>query len=130
MNREIEFRGKHIHALDINKKLDGTWVYGYLCDDNYIYSEKLGGDMLVDKSTIGQYTGLKDKNGKKIFEGDILREYSNEIQDWIVSYEYGKFVGTFDNVCEDLYELSDFEVIGNLWENGEILNDSKNTEKN
>lgn len=30
MNREIEFRGKLIHSLDINKKLDGTWVYGYL----------------------------------------------------------------------------------------------------
>ena len=122
MNREIEFRAK--------RKDNNEWVYGYLekqaveGSELYITSpcnELLNYSNEVIPETISQYTGLKDNTGKKIFEGDILREYSNDIEDWVVSYEYGKFVGTYDNVFEDLYELSDLEVIGNIYDNPELL---------
>ena len=116
MNREIEFR---VWDEDLKKMryLQDNHDFIWFNEDGSGYYENMqtgSGDWFSD---LMQYTGLKDKNGKKIFEGDILRDYGNEIEDWVVSYEYGKFVGTYDNVCEDLYELSDLEVIGNIYEN-------------
>lgn len=72
MNREIKFRAKHVHAFSKNKKLDGTWVYGYYCDENYIRTDNA--EKLIDKNTLGQYTGIKDKNGKEIYEGDTVNQ--------------------------------------------------------
>ena len=123
--RDIEFRGKRTD--------NGEWVYGNLvrgCDKKYAYIVEFGNEELcrnyvdVHPETIGQYTGLKDKNGTKIFEGDIGRRRDDIfLIDW--SEEKAAFVMIFhDYICEILYleELwDDAEVIGNIHDNPELL---------
>lgn len=133
MSREILFRGKHIHAMDSNEHLNGTWVHGYLSDKDYIYDKSLEGEFLVDENTICQYTGLNDKNGKKIFEGDIVRygEISGEVKfalyesNWqIGKYNQGFFV-TFPKeylLRNELgYWRNKIVVAGNVFDNPELL---------
>lgn len=124
MNREILFRGKHIHAMDSNEHLNGTWVYGYLSDENYIYGKSLEGEFLIDENTICQYTGLTNKNGKKIFENDIVQVgwYNGTVE-----YEDGCFVIKWNNIKflrKDLgywANLDGFQTIGNIYDNPELL---------
>lgn len=137
MNREILFRGKHIHAMDSNEHLNGTWVHGYLSDKDYIYDKSLEGEFLVDEDTICQYTGLTDKNGKKIFEGDIVRygEVCGEVKfglhesNWqIGKYNQGFFV-TFPKeylLRNELgYWRNKIVVVGNVFDNPELLEKAK-----
>ncbi|EQC0678453.1 YopX family protein [Listeria innocua] len=128
--REIEFRGKRID--------NGEWVYGNLMqfEDSatFIFAdERKGASTLtyahfiinnmhaIDEKTIGQYTGLKDKYGKKIFEGDICWEEHNECYG-VVKFEDAKFLYLWENIAEDLWEVADgIEICGNIHENLELL---------
>ena len=135
--REILFRGKTKDNCD--------WVYGDLIHRKIwssnlciIRKEDSGFDNYIDcevfPETVGQYTGLTDKNGKKIFEGDIcrFREWSKGDMCWIgkVHYEHQQFVisGNPNKECESEFLLvmsrfipENIEIIGNIHDNPELL---------
>lgn len=122
--REILFRGKSVDCVK-----EGEWVYGYYnkhrggLDDeyhDYILTEYLW-HFRVDHDTVGQFAGLLDKNGNKIFEGDILKDKFSHI--WLVTYERGAFCITNGHISGTLFEpYAEDEVIGNKWDNPELLN--------
>lgn len=133
--REILFRGKRAD--------NGEWVYGSLITERNMFDgnlmtmhiqdiEEPYDDNLIDDETVGQFTGLTDKNGTKIFEGDIVKhiqkyEISGEVKSiavikwneayscWSVEHTNGRitaFLGT---------EYHKLEVIGNVHDNPELL---------
>ena len=126
MNREILFRGKRTD--------NGEWVEGYLCECHhkdtgkydYAIQEMFENGYIMHEvipETVGQYTGLTDKNGKKIFEGDICKHRSNYSGNTVISvvtYTDGHFLAL---VCENSgFELSEkLEVIGNIHDNPELV---------
>ncbi|HAA3016071.1 TPA_asm: hypothetical protein GYW62_07855 [Listeria monocytogenes] len=132
--RAIGFRGKRIDNRE--------WVYGNLMqfEDSatFIFAdERKGASTLtyahfiinnmhaIDEKTIDQYTGLKDKNGKKIFEGDVGWDEHNECYG-VVKFEEGKFLYVWENIAEDLWEVADaIEICGNIHENLELLEGTK-----
>lgn len=140
--RKILFRGKHIHVHPKNRHLDGTWVYGYLCDKNYIstadedeYGGKFTGEMLVDPGTVCQYTGMTDKNGSRIFEGDIVRRTDlHDAKEPSVGFiEYDAENTAFLIHWMDVRNYSatfpwkeKIEVIGNIFDNPEFLGGKDN----
>ena len=142
MNREILFRAKHIHEIPGNEHLNGTWVYGYLSDKDYIYDKSLNGEFLIDENTICQYSGRTDKNKKKIFEGDILRgfqypfchdgEYNYYAEIIFANCSFMTYTHKNPSSCvrgisdgnTELMECwvsEDWEVIGNIYDNPELL---------
>lgn len=131
MNREIIFRGK--------SSVTNEWVYGSLVkvgnESHIIEFDKVDLDghhirfysdrpVFTKQGTIGQFTGLYDKNGTDIYEGDILR---NESCKGIVVYKNGAFVLDLGKPCGCIYLfcLDSLLVIGNIYDNPELLEKMK-----
>lgn len=135
MNREIKFRGKGYSG----------WFYGYVQEYHEKFCKRIcvcpvsirtSKDSLlyeVKEETIGQFTGLHDKNGKEIYEGDTIKitgsneakhvAYSDKEAAFGIQYPNGDFFAfVFDitGISEDC-----FEIIGNIHDNPELLEDKK-----
>ena len=131
MNDRYLFRGKRID--------NGEWIYG-----NYCYAELIDKsgyeDLIIEQpadgetrriisETVGQYTGLKDKNGKRIFEGDIIKDHSFTIDDFskvVYDTENAQFsLADCDEICDTMEEWEryreDYEIVGNVYDNPELV---------
>lgn len=152
MKRTIKFRAK-IKAESFEQKLamldkpqsEGEWVCGdlHICDTKIPHIHCMMNKYPIDVSTIGQYTGLKDKNGNDIYEGDIVYSefadgsncmflvgWNNKLSCFGVMDEYNyqsKQLGydfpEFDNhlFIEVLKNSKIFKIIGNIHDNKELL---------
>ena len=117
--REILFRGKAI---------DGNWYYGVplvFAEDVILIAAPHTYSKNVETSTIGQYTGLTDNNGTKIFEGDIVKGKDHLEKDLevygFIDHKNGSFVIVGDFMTHYRWLDYDVEVIGNIHDNPELL---------
>jgi hypothetical protein len=126
--REIKFRGM---------ALNGQWFYGNLAiipndiktagvKAGYYISNRAGFPFAypVRPETVGQYTGLKDRNGTEIFEGDLLFDKDELTRPFIVKWddEWAQFyVDCGGGSTDFLWKWANLEVIGNIYANPELL---------
>ena len=133
--REVIFRGKRLH--------DNKWIYGnfisdcegnphiieprFFCEDGHHlqYEDNTDTPVFIIPETVGQFTGLTDKNGKRIFEGDIVR-YEDDIGYVIYNGDDARFLVDSPNMYISMDYSNEFEVIGNIHDNPELLGGENN----
>ena len=134
--REILFRGKRID--------NGKWVYGFYgfkpngagVDERFVTEVTVNTssnsvftyftDVLVTHETVGQYTGLEDKNGVKIFDGDIVKAtQKGQTKNGVVVYREGGYFWEFETdqygYLGEVVKRWHPEVIGNVTDNPELM---------
>lgn len=133
MKRQIKFRGKGL--------IHNQWIYGGLAEDRNNNVVILPKDdwrkgECVNEDTIGQFSGLPDKNGKEIYEDDIVRwEHDNKL--YVIRFQSGMFYASIEECNERIYggfPLHSFtdtaeegfqcEIVGNIHDNPELLKES------
>ena len=128
---DIKFKAKRLDNLE--------WVEGYFyaeCGNAYIIEDRQSESMLnrneavlVDSSTVCQFTGMRDCEGKEIWEGDILSNVTNDSPDGIVVFKYGAFCLLAKNgrdfcialtyLLSEKDSLNRFKVVGNKFDKEE-----------
>ena len=128
--RDIKFRG--LPARGEKKE----WVYGFITEPNgpgegiaMMDTDNHGERWQVDMNTVGEYTGFKDKDGKEIYEGDILEFTDGSKVKCVAEYWLDGFSAKDLRHNEIRYTLSAINdgtrVVGNIYENPEILKEGK-----
>lgn len=141
--RPIKFKGKAVWSIDKLNELNidhvNGWVYGNLViydDIPFIVALSLVADVYdywikVHPESVGQYTGLKDQNGRDIYERDVVKFHFPNPYITVVKFENGHFSFYKDKrmMVDPHYYMnrawSYAEVIGNVYENPELLKESE-----